>query len=110
MTDKTVNYTDEAVARLHEVYDGDATDEVKRAQVAQLAEELGKSEGSVRAKLVREGIYVPYAKVEKAGPRVTKAQLVTAIAVELDVDEDVVGSLEKATKVALGKVLIALRS
>ena len=57
MTDKTVNYTDEAVARLHEVYDGEATDESKRAQVAQLAQELGKSEGSVRAKLVREGIY-----------------------------------------------------
>lgn len=110
MTDKTVNYSDEAVARLHAVYDGEASDEIKRAQVAQLAEELGKSAGSVRAKLVREGIYVPYAKVEKNGTSVRKAELVQAIADEIDVDVDVVGSLEKATKVALGKVLAALQS
>jgi hypothetical protein len=110
MTEKTVNYTDEMVARLHEVYDGDAAEEVRDAQVAQLADELGKSPASIRAKLTREGIYVPKAKAPAGKASVTKAQLVTAIAAEMNVDEDVVGSLEKATKVALGKVLAALRS
>ena len=78
--------------------------------VAQLADELGKSPASIRAKLTREGIYVPKAKAPAGKASVTKAQLVTAIAAEMNVDEDVVGSLEKATKVALGKVLAALRS
>jgi len=110
MTENTVTYTDEMVARLHEVYDGDAAEEVRDAQVAQLADELGKSPASIRAKLTREGIYVPKAKAPAGKASVTKAQLVTAIAAEMNVDEDVVGSLEKATKVALGKVLAALRS
>ena len=110
MTEKTVNYTDEMVARLHEVYDGDAAEEVRDAQVAQLADELGKSPASIRAKLTREGLYVPKAKAPAGKASVTKAQLVTAIAAEMNVDEDVIGSLEKATKVALGKVLAALRS
>jgi len=108
MTEKVVNYTDEAVARLHAVYDGEATDEVRKAQVRQLADELGKNEASVRAKLTREGIYVPLTKVEKGKAGPLKAELVTAIALKLDVDEDVIGSLEKATKVALSKVLAAL--
>lgn len=110
MTEQKVNYTDAMVARLHAGYDGEASDEVRREQVAELAVELGRNEASIRAKLVREGVYVAYAKVEKAGATVRKAALVQAIADEIDVDVDVVGSLEKATKVALGKVLIALRS
>ena len=108
MTEKTVNYSDEAVARLHEVYDGTATDEVRKAQVRQLADELGKNEASIRAKLTHEGIYVALAKVEKTGTTVRKAELVQAIADKIDADVDVVGSLEKATKVALSKVLAAL--
>ncbi len=110
MTEKVVNYTDEAVARLHEVYDGNEDVETRDKQVAQLAQELGKSPASIRAKLTREGIYVPKGPAPKKGAGVTKAQLVTAIAREIEADEDVIGSLEKATKVALAKVLVALRS
>ena len=91
MTDKTVNYTDEMVDRLAVVYDGSASDAEKRAQIKALAVELGRSEASIRAKLVREKLYVPFAKVDK-----------------IDVDVDVIGSLEKATKVALNKILGAL--
>lgn len=108
MTDKVVNYTDEMTSRLHEVYDGEAVEEVRVAQVAQLADELGKSAASVRAKLTREGLYVPKAKVPAGKVTVRKAQLVTAIAGKLEVDEDIVGSLEKATKNALLRVLAAL--
>ena len=108
MNDKTVNYSDEAVARLIEVYDGTATDEVRKAQVAALAAELGKKEASVRAKLTHLGVYVTLIKAEKGKATVRKAQLVQAIADKIDADVDVVGSLEKATKVALAKVLAAL--
>lgn len=108
MTEKAVNYTDEMVAALHEGYDGSASDEVRRAQIKALAKEVGRSEASVRAKLVREGIYVPYVKVEAGKGGARKADLVQAIADALEVDSDVVGSLEKATKVALNKVLDAL--
>ena len=110
MTDKTVNYSDEAVARMLEVYDGDATDEVRKAQIRQLADELAKKEASIRAKLTHLKVYVTLTKAPKGVPAIRKAQLVQAIADEIDADVDVVGSLEKATKVALAKVLIALRA
>lgn len=110
MTDKAPNYTNEMVARLHEVYDGEASVDERKAQVKSLAEELNRKEASIRAKLTREGVYVPVGPAPKKGLGVTKAQLVTAIAAEMNADEDVIGSLEKATKVALAKVLLALRS
>lgn len=105
MTDKTVNYTDEMVARLHEGYDGEADEATRDAQVAQLAEELGKSAQSIRAKLTRERLYVPKAKAPAGKATVRKAQIVTAIAKAMEVDEDVVGSLEKANKNTLLRVL-----
>ena len=110
MTEKTVNYTEEAVARLHEVYEGDADEATRDAQVAQLAVELAKSTRSIRAKLTREGVYVAKAKAPAGKAVVRKAELVTAIAKAMGADEDVIGSLEKATKVALTKVLNALTS
>ena len=110
MAEQKVNYTDNMVARLHEVYDGEAAEEVRDAQVAQLAEELDRSPASIRAKLTREQIYVPKSKAPAGKASVTKAQLVTQIAEAMEVDEDVIGSLEKATKVTLNKVLAALRS
>ena len=105
MTDKTVNYTDEMVARLHEVYDVNADEATRDAQVKALAEELSKSAPSIRAKLTREGIYVPKAKVEKGKAGVSKAALVGSIAKALGVDEEVIESLEKANKTALRRVL-----
>lgn len=108
MTDKVVNYNDEAVARLHAEYDGEATDVERKAQVAALAEALGKSEASIRAKLTREGIYVTLTKAPAGKNPVRKAALVQAIADVLEVDVDVVGSLEKATKNTLERILNAL--
>ena len=108
MSEKTVNYTDEMVARLHEVYDGEADVEARDAQVAQLAEELGKSAASIRAKLTREGIYVAKNSVPKGKTSVTKADLIAEIASKLNRDEDVVGSLEKANKNVLQYIVDAL--
>ena len=96
------------VARLHEGYDGSASDAERKAQVAALAAELGKSEASVRAKLTSEGIYVPYSKAPAGKNTVRKAALVNAIAAQLDVHVETVESLEKANKVALALIYKAL--
>jgi hypothetical protein len=108
MTRKVVNYTEAMVARLHEGYDGSASDAERKAQVAELAAEVGRSEASVRAKLTSEGIYVPYAKAPAGKNSVRKAALVAAIAEKLGVHVEVVESLEKANKVALAHVFKAL--
>jgi hypothetical protein len=108
MTEKAPNYTEEMVARLNAVYDGEADEDSRRQQVEDLAVELNRKPASIRAKLASEGLYVPYAKAPAKAPTVRKADLVHAIAKAMKVDEDVIGSLEKATKVALVKVLSAV--
>jgi hypothetical protein len=58
---KKVNYSDEDVSRLHTMYaemGNDGLDEIAKA--------LGKSLRSVRAKLVRDGLYVAPEKSAKA--------------------------------------------
>lgn len=108
MTRKVINYTESMVARLHEGYDGSATDEVRKAQVKELAAELGKNEASIRAKLTSEGLYVPLAKAPAGKNTVRKATLVAAIAEKLGVHVETVESLEKANKVALVHIYKAL--
>lgn len=104
MTNKTVNYTAEMVARMKEVYDGNDTEANRDAQVAALAVELDKTVAGIRAKLVAEGNYVAKTKTAgKAGK--AKAELVTMLANALDLDEEVIGTVEKANKVALVRIL-----
>jgi hypothetical protein len=108
MTEKTVNYTEAMVARLHEVYDGSSSENERDEQVAALAAELDRSPASIRAKLTREGIYVPKAKAPAGKNVVRKADLVRYIAAQLNVHVEVVESLEKANKSALARVAQAL--
>lgn len=103
--DKIVNYTDEDVKMLQAGYTG--TD--NKTEVAALARELGKSEGSVRGKLSSMGKYVTEAKA-KGTVRVTKAMLVSAIGTQVEdgfTDAEVEGLL-KATSVPLAKIVKAL--
>lgn len=112
-TEKTVkveNYTPAMLKRMREVYDPNADQETRDSQVAQLAGELGKTTRSVIAKLSREGVYKAKEYRTKRGEKpVSKAALVAGIAALLDVDEDVAGSLEKATKPILTRVFQKLR-
>ena len=108
MSDKVTNYSDEQVARLIAVYDPSSTEAERTDQIAQLADEVGKSAASVRAKLTYEGVYVPKAKVPAGKNIVRKADLVQQIADQLDVDVDIIGSLEKATKNVLVRLINAL--
>jgi len=100
MAEKNVNYTDEMVARLHEVYGSAETEADRDTAIRSLAEEFGKNVASVRAKLTREGIYVKKEKTTKTGAKVeTKEAIVSDIARILGVDADAsLSGLEKATK------------
>ena len=98
--EKVTNYTPEQTAQAVSSYQAGVA-------VEQIALTLGKSVRSVVAKLSREGVYV--AKTKAAGAsRVTKADLVGAIAGKAGVPVAVVASLEKATAEALEAVFAAL--
>ena len=75
----------------------------------QIGEKIGRSARSVVAKLSREGVYKDKTHEAKRNG-VTKADQVKRIAELVGSDEDVMGSLEKATGVALAKVLQALEA
>lgn len=100
MTEKTPNYTAAMVARLHEVYTPEADEETRKAQIRELSEELDRNPASIRAKLVREGIYVKNVYKAKTGEKpATKETIVSDIANILGVDADSqLSGLEKATK------------
>ena len=91
-----VNYTEEQTAQVVQAYQAGET-------VEAIAANLGKSVRSIVAKLSREGVYKPKTKAKGDG-RVTKAQLVQAIADHLGVELAVVASLEKASGEALALV------
>lgn len=99
--EKVANYTAEQTALAVEKYTAGAT-------VEAIAEALGKTVQSVRAKLAKEGVYKAKAK-ETAGKREKlKSEMVAEIAALVGASEEVVESLEKATGAALKAVLAAL--
>jgi len=97
-TAKKVNYTEEDVTKLTSLYQ-----ELGNEGMDQIAETLGKSVRSVRAKLVREGIYIApekKASAKKDGP--TKKELL----VELEgIAPFPVDGFMGATKEAIGHLI-----
>jgi hypothetical protein len=106
MTEVKVNYSAEVTKDLVARYVAEGTDETRVAVVKAVAKELGKNEASVRAKLVAEGVYVAVTRVGKKTAR--KSALVTSLAASLGLDEEVIGSVEKATGVALVAIIGAV--
>jgi hypothetical protein len=100
---KNVNYTDEQTSELVAAYEAAETPEARDAVVEEFAETFGKTVRSIRAKLVREGVYVKKAyKTKTGGKPETKEGVVCDIAAILGVDADAkLGGLEKANKGAL---------
>jgi hypothetical protein len=99
MTTKTTNYSKENEAQLMAEYKLEPT----RSTVSSLAEDLGKTEKSIIAKLVTMGIYQKAIKVTKSGkPMVTKAQLVSQIEAHFNLEFP---SLVKSTKSDLQSLL-----
>lgn len=114
MTEKTAvvdAYEDEAVvAEMVAAYTEAETDEDRADVVLMLAEKLGKTVQSVRAKLVREGVYKAKARTTKTGePVVSKEKLVQDIEKAMGLEVGDLESLEKATKRVLKLVYEAVR-
>lgn len=99
-------YTKEVTARLVAEYKAAESAEARQAVMEAFASELGVKVASVRAKLVREEVYVKQERETKR--KATKAELVTAIATRMGESEDKLDSLSKATASALRAVLKAL--
>lgn len=95
------NYTEEQITQLHDLYAEMGNDGLNH-----IAEQLGKPVRSVRAKLVRDGLYVAPAKASSAkvnGP--SKKEILREFA---DVGIDATG-LEGATKEALVRIIQMIR-
>ena len=94
------NYTAEMTLDLVQAYELAETQEERTAVVEAFAEKFEKTVASIRAKLVREGVYVK-AATTKTRTRVMKDELVAAIAKLTNAEEEEMESLSKATKEAL---------
>jgi transposase-like protein len=101
-TATTQNYTPEMTTQIVEAYTSGQT-------VEQIATETGKSTRSIVAKLSREGVYVAKTKA-KGTQTVRKAELITEIAYAIGTNEELIESLEKATKEALELIARAVRA
>jgi serine phosphatase RsbU (regulator of sigma subunit) len=99
---KTVNYTPEMTLDIVNSYQaGEA--------VESIATRLEKSPRSIVAKLSREGVYKAKTKAKgEQAPR--KAELITEIAHAIGTNEELIESLEKATRDALELIARAVRA
>lgn len=99
---KTPNYTHEMTVDVVEAYKAGET-------VESIATRLNKTTRSVVAKLAREGVYVAKTKARgEHAPR--KAELITEIAHAIGTNEELIESLEKATRDALELIAKAVRA
>ena len=90
-----INYTSEQVAWMSNLYKQTPS----RQTVESIAETLSKSTKSVIGKLAREGIYQKAEYKSKTGEKpITKTQLVTNLAVRLELETEELAGLEKAPK------------
>lgn len=91
-TEKIVSYTPEQTVTV-------LADYASGASVEAIAAVMGKSVRSVIAKLTKEGVYKSPVKAKST--RVTKAMLISMIAVKFGVTDEDFASLEKADKATL---------
>ena len=97
-----VNYTQEQVDYMKEIYKAEPSKET----VQGLANELNKSVKSIIGKLSREGVYQKTEYLSKTGERpITKKQMVEIIAKELVGESSKLAGLEKAPKADLKYLL-----
>jgi len=102
MTATNTNYTPEMTMEVVASYKAGDT-------VEMIAERTGKSVRSIVAKLSREGVYVAKSKAKGvAAPR--KAELITEIATAIGTSEELIESLEKATREALELIAKAVKA
>ena len=99
---KQENYSKEQTKQIVSVYSAAETDEDRKQAVAEIAHELGKSQASVRQKLVSLNVYVKPERKNKAGGRAeTKERIVQDIAKLCECTVDRLSGIERGTKTAL---------
>lgn len=88
MTDKNVNYSNDAIVELRAGYDVKADYKTRSEQVKALATSLGKSVQSIRMKLTQLGLYIPQEKPKStAKKKITKAEHITTLCKMLECAE-----------------------
>ncbi len=107
------NVVADMVTRYTAVVGDGFTDDDRAVVVNELSQELGKPVQSIRAKLVRENVYIAKTHKTKTGKVVvSKAKLVDNF-IELlnqDFTESEAYSFEKATKPALEKAIVGINA
>jgi hypothetical protein len=98
---KAVNYSQAMLDTMATMYTGADN----KAEVAAIAKKLGKTAGSVRAKLSQLGVYEVAAKTATASTRTKKADLCAQIGKIANLKEAEIEGLEKATAAPLEKIL-----
>ena len=101
------NYTNEQVARMIKLYGEGTSDTERRAVIDSLAREMGKTVGSIRAKLVAVGHYIKLSTKIAKPKQVSKDELVADIQTFLGIEG--LSSLKNATKVDLEVILKRLQ-
>ena len=101
------NYTNEQVARMIKLYGEGNSDTERRAVIDSLAREMGKTVGSIRAKLVAVGHYIKLSTKTAKVKQVSKDELVVQIQTFLGIEG--LSSLKNATKVDLEVILERLQ-
>lgn len=106
-TSKAVNFTNEQVTKMKADFlalEGNV--KMQKPLVEKFAVEFGKNTRSIIAKASNLGVYLKAEKVTKTGAKIeTKSEMVTRIAKKFDLSEQVIASLEGATKQALLEIL-----
>lgn len=106
---KGSRYTEEQTTELVTAYTSVETQEARDEVVSQYATKFDKNLQSIRAKLSSERVYVAKERTTKGGdPIVRKEALVAQIATLMGEEEETIGSIEKATKPTLQKIIAAL--
>jgi len=101
------NYTNEQVAQMIKLYGEGNSDAERRAIIEKLAKEMGKTVGSIRAKLVAVGHYIKLSTKTAKPKQVSKDELVVQIQTFLGIEG--LSSLKNATKVDLEVILDRLQ-
>jgi len=99
-----LNYTPEQTDQIKIMYLANPTRETVKA----LAAQFGRTPSSIMAKLTKEQVYKPRALVSTPKRVMLKADMVAEISKHLEVSEELLESLAKASAIALQAVLSGL--
>jgi len=103
-------YTEKQVEIIIEAYGQGNTDQERKEIMEQLAEKMGKTVGSIRAKLVAVGHYIKLSPKGKSTANVKrKSEYVEAIRIALGAGDHELKSLDNATKADLEVIMNQLR-